>query len=675
MSSTRPLITYSAALLLLSLSPVAAAQTPAQQSYVPNDFAQFQPNTARDMLNRIPGFTLQGGGNGARGFGQASLNILINGRRPSSKTSGADEILSRIPADKVIRIDVKDGASLDIPGLSGQVADIITGGVGISGSWNYAARFWEGTDPQIQDGGISISGERGALSYVASLNNGEFKFTEDGFETFADGSGAVFEDRLEQIYFRDSRPTFDLNLTYAPANGHIANVNGTVSYSNRNQGVDETFTAVTPRGNTGQSEFTAGEDELEYEVGGDYAFPLADGTMKLIGLHRFEDSENNSRFGLFRVDETPSFQSVDRKTLEGEFIGRAEYSFQGSPRHDFQLSAEGAFNYLDRDEIFVLNGLAGAPTNVRVEEKRAEGNITHSWSLSPQIDLQTSLGAEYSQISVPTVNEPSRDFVRPKGFISASYASNETYTWRAKLEREVGQLNFGLFTDGFSLTDNTTSSGNSQIVPTQSWNAEVELARQDTEVISGTVRAFVNFIEDPIDRIRFLDGSEGPGNLDTAMEYGLEGNATWLMSSIGLDGMRLELSGVLRESEIDDPITLLSRRINQTEIWEWEVDYRYDIPSTAYAIGFGLERDRDSPFFRLDESSFTRFDRPESYAFVEHKTFFGMTARIVFQGLLDEKVLRTRALFTPDRNGSITEIQEFERGRGRRLSFEISDTF
>ena len=675
MSGLRPYIIASATFILLSLNPAALAQDAEQDSYDVSYFTQFQPNTARDMVDQIPGFLLQGGENGERGFGQASLNILINGQRPSSKTSGADEILGRIPANKVIRIDVKDGASLDIPGLSGQVADIITGGTGLSGSWEYAMRFWEGTDPQIQDGSISLSGERGALSYVASFDSREFKVTEDGIETFADSSGTIFEDRQEELFFRGTRPSFDLNLTYAPSNGHIANFNGSVVYGNRNQGVNENFQAINARGNTGQSVFTDGENELEYEVGGDYAFPLASGNLKLIGLHRFEDSKNDSRFSLFNINEPPDIQFVDRDTEEGEFIGRAEYGFKTSASHDFQISAEGAFNYLDRDEVFEVNGILETPTNVRVEERRAEGNVTHSWSISPKFDLQTSLGAEYSELSVPTVDEPSRNFVRPKGFITVSYTPNKTYTWRTKLEREVGQLDFDLFTSGFSLTDDTTSSGNSLIVPTQSWNAELELTRQDSDFISGTLRAFINFIEDPIDRIRFADGSEGPGNLDNALEYGIEGNATWLMSSIGLDGMRLELSGVLRESEIDDPVTLLSRRINQTEIWEWEVDYRYDVPNTPYALGFEIERDRDSPFFRLDESTFVRRDRPETSAFIEHKSILGMTARIVFQGLLDEKILRTRSLFDPDRTGSLVEIQNFERQRGRRISLEISDTF
>ncbi len=681
MTRFRSFIFLTTALAALLCSDTAFAQTAAanstaqQNSYPPEYFAQFQPNTARDMVSQIPGFILQGGNNSDRGFGQASLNLLINGRRPSSKTSGADEILSRIPADKVLRIDIKDGAALDIPGLSGQVADIITGGSGISGSWNYAARFWEGTDPQIQDGAISVFGERGDLSYVASFTSGEFKFTEDSVETFSDAQGRVFEDRIEELYYRETRPSVDLNLTYTPVNGHIANLNGTLSYSNQNRGVDEKFVAVTARGNTGESVFNGGEDELEYEIGGDYALPLGGGTLKLIGLHRFEDSKNGDRFALFNIGETPFLQSFKRDTLEGEYIGRAEYSFKSSADHDWQFSAEGAFNYLDRDEFYEDTNTPLDFSTVRVEEKRAEGNLTHSWTVSDRIDLQTSIGAEYSQITVPTVDEPAREFVRPKGFISASYAPSETYTWRAKLERAVGQLDFGLFTDGINLTDNFASTGNSQIVPTQSWNAEIELERQDTDFLSGTIRAFVNFIEDPIDRIRFLDGSEGPGNLDNALEYGIEANTTWLMSSIGLNGMRLELEGALRDSDIDDPLTGLSRQINDTEIWEWEVDLRYDVPSTPYAFGGGLELDRNSPFLRLDQSFDTFYNRPESYLFAEHKTLFGLNIRLVAQGLLNEKIRRPRIIYNGDRTGDILEIQNFKRGRGRRISLEISDTF
>ena len=168
------------------------------------------------MVSRVPGFTLQDGGGGERGFGQASLNILINGRRPSSKSSDAGDILGRIPANKVERIDIADGASLDIPGLSGQVANIITSEGKLSGSWKYSARFEEGTEPQLLEGEFSLSGSRDNLEYVASLDIGQFTFTEVGEEQFFDGNGNLFEDRSEDIFFYGNRPGASLNLTYIP---------------------------------------------------------------------------------------------------------------------------------------------------------------------------------------------------------------------------------------------------------------------------------------------------------------------------------------------------------------------------------------------------------------------------------------------------------------------------
>jgi len=107
----------------LSTSLALADGVNVEASYTPDYFTQFQPITAQDMVARVPGFTIQDDSGGERGLGQANLNVLINGRRPSSKSSNARDILGRIPVKNVERIDIVDGASLDIPGLSGQVAN------------------------------------------------------------------------------------------------------------------------------------------------------------------------------------------------------------------------------------------------------------------------------------------------------------------------------------------------------------------------------------------------------------------------------------------------------------------------------------------------------------------------------------------------------------------------
>jgi hypothetical protein len=62
-------------------------------SYTPADFAAARPNTALDMINRMPGFSFDGGDN-VRGFAGAAGNVLIDGARPTSKTDGLGDTLA-----------------------------------------------------------------------------------------------------------------------------------------------------------------------------------------------------------------------------------------------------------------------------------------------------------------------------------------------------------------------------------------------------------------------------------------------------------------------------------------------------------------------------------------------------------------------------------------------------
>src|SRR5689334_22530316 len=106
-------------LLIHALAQVAAAaspeavQTAPQQgviSYPASFFASQQPTTARDMLNRTPGFQLDTG-NSVRGYEGAAGNVLIDGQRPSSKNDTLDQILARLPASQVERIDIIRGGA------------------------------------------------------------------------------------------------------------------------------------------------------------------------------------------------------------------------------------------------------------------------------------------------------------------------------------------------------------------------------------------------------------------------------------------------------------------------------------------------------------------------------------------------------------------------------------
>jgi len=77
-----------------ALAEAQAQPAPAQRSRTTNYdagfFAQYAPRTALDVVQRIPGFTLDLGANnnGAdiRGFAGVAGNVVVNGQRPSTKS-------------------------------------------------------------------------------------------------------------------------------------------------------------------------------------------------------------------------------------------------------------------------------------------------------------------------------------------------------------------------------------------------------------------------------------------------------------------------------------------------------------------------------------------------------------------------------------------------------------
>jgi outer membrane cobalamin receptor len=104
-----------------SSSPVAnAPQVDASQQgvlvFTPDFFADQRPNTALDMVNRLPGFSVQDG-DGSRGFEGAVGNILINGSRPASKNDTGSSVLSRTLVPQVERIELIRGGA---PGIDMQ---------------------------------------------------------------------------------------------------------------------------------------------------------------------------------------------------------------------------------------------------------------------------------------------------------------------------------------------------------------------------------------------------------------------------------------------------------------------------------------------------------------------------------------------------------------------------
>ncbi|RYE78110.1 MAG: hypothetical protein EOO80_09285, partial [Oxalobacteraceae bacterium] len=89
-------------------------------SYLPGYFDANSPANARDMIDRLPGFSLVEADADVRGYASAQGNVLIDGARPSSKREDIGQLLKRIPAASVERIElIRSGApGVDMGGFA-----------------------------------------------------------------------------------------------------------------------------------------------------------------------------------------------------------------------------------------------------------------------------------------------------------------------------------------------------------------------------------------------------------------------------------------------------------------------------------------------------------------------------------------------------------------------------
>ena len=131
-------------------------------------FAQARPNTAYDMIARLPGFTFNDGTT-ARGFAGTAGNVLIDGQQPTSKSDDLQTILQRIQASDVDHVEVIRGGA---PGIDMQGYTVIANVIRKKGS----STQWvlDVSDNLFQDGhtvpsaSLNFTEHTGASTFEAS---------------------------------------------------------------------------------------------------------------------------------------------------------------------------------------------------------------------------------------------------------------------------------------------------------------------------------------------------------------------------------------------------------------------------------------------------------------------------------------------------------------------------
>jgi len=619
--------------VLMQAAVAAAPAAEGQQgvtSYGPEFFAAQQPSTAVDMLNRVPGFSFENS-TGIRGFEGAAGNVLIDGQRPASKTDTLQDILFRVPASKVERIDVIRGGApgIDMQGKTVLANVILKKDGGIRGVFAIA-------DNRIDDGRdlgqLRIEGS-GALAAVKwELSGRVARGLDDGMGAgrgvrFTPGQAPVltgYDGEGDSLFYNGT------GAVEAPVLGGSLRVNGRILTDDFK---GEEFTRVFTTPETTERNLLR-IDVDESEIGGRYTRRFGEAwDVELVGLRQTRDRLVTNLF----TDTASSLFTVDRDTVET--IGRGVLKYRANPALSFEVGGETAVNTLESTTALAIDGVAQAlpAANVEVEEERSEVFVKASWRPHPKWTVDGGLRYETSTVTSEgdVLLGKTLRYLKPR--LAVSWSATGTTQLRLRIEREVDQLNFADFVaSGGVNSAGGVTAGNPDLNPAQDW--VVEAAIEQRFWGSGSVVLTYRHYEysDVVDRgpVTASNGSvfDRPTNIGDGTRDVLQLDLTLPLDRVGLRGAQIKGNVVKRWAEVTDPTTGETRFPSGLHRLDWDASFSWDMPQYRLTWGvdaFGGFRESYYRFNLVEEFKLNTYVRP----YVEWKPRADLNIRLELPNL------------------------------------------
>jgi hypothetical protein len=615
----------------LRANPTGAAPEGATR-YDPSFFAELRPNTALDMINRLPGFTVQSGAE-VRGFSGAASNVLIDGERPTSKQDDIENILKRLPAGQVDHIDlIRGGASgIDMQGQT-VIANVVRkGSGGTTGVIAVAGNIYSDgrVTPAVRLEGSKRWGQGKSLEGSAVLAGFVDDAGYDGPRVRTDANGKLIERAQVTAPAGGGQGVF--TAAYAtPAAGGKFKINGSLLLQDYQLREDDLVTEGDDIGLL--SSLRDRQKKLQSELGVHYEHGLgAKTSLETIFIQQFNKQRYVSHF--YTIGEDDLFAESD---TSGETIGRAVVRYRASDKLQAEAAVEGAYNFLDTNTSFALNAepVQLPAANVRVTEKRGEASAQATWTPSRKITLEAGMRVEVSTISSSGDVDLQKTLTYPKPRAVLTWSPTKSDQFRIRGEREVGQLNFSDFVASSALSTGQVLAGNPDLVPQRAWVAEAAYERRfwTSGSIGLTLRH--SWISDAVDRIPVcvadLNGDgvcddtdangapdifDAPGNIGGGKETDVELSLTIPLDRLLIKHAQLKGSGIARRSEVTDPTTGETRRISGQHPFRYELHFSQDLP--RWKANWGID------VYNRWTETYYRFNEVDRYALKTSVTVFG----------------------------------------------------
>jgi len=684
----------------------AAAETEGVRKFEPSFFARYAPVTAWDMVRQLPGFSINNG-DSLRGFGATAGNVLIDGQRPSSKNAISDE-LQRIAARDVAHIDLIAAAAagdVDVRGYTELANVVLKPAQQLQTSHNWRGDvLWQGERISVRVGDTMSwkTKDLGIRLNIQGTDQGQRQETEI-LNRDAAGNLTFITNEFNQQVFGELLINATVNWTPTPQD--------TVNFTGRL--MPRLFTT-----RTGQLRFTpAGalnrvtaddyteKDILHAELGGDWEHKFsAQNSVKGILVNRAVTWRPQEFFETFSAAGARTSASTFNTELKtGEHVARGVWTLKPNDAHVVEFGIEGAFNYLDQHRataalnlgtgLFVPQTLPVATT--RVEELRGEASVNDTWRMSPAFTLELGFTYEASTITQTGDAEQERDFSYPKPSITATWTPSKGEQIRASVERTVAQLSFSEFASNVVPLQGLLTIGNPDLKPQQAWEGNLQWKHAVGDRGSISLTGYYHQIDDTQDLIPIRPAQlqtappcttnpndnacvfTAAGNIGDGERYGVRLETTTPLDFAGIKGGVLKIFAEARDSKVTDPITGVERRIANQGAYDWNVDFRQDIPDWKLAWGGDYSFSGNSEAFRLNEQQVRAFGSGDLDFFIETTAVKGMTIRFSADNIGDMPRYLDRRFFTQNRfpGGLFSGSEYRESVTGPIYGLTVSGTF
>jgi outer membrane receptor protein involved in Fe transport len=669
-------------LLIHALAQAAVVAAPAAVAearegviaYPPEFFAAARPANAREMLERIPGFSFDGG-DAVRGYEGAAGNVLIDGQRPASKTDDLDQILRRVPAQKVARVELIRGGApgIDMQGKSVIANIVLKTGDSFHGLAAVAHNY-------VLDDGRSAVAVRLEASGATGSRNWELGVF--GGKGIDDGSGDGPRVRIGPggvplirglVQSEGAGINYILTGAYElPLFGGRLRINGRF---NRNPyDYDETNRSSFPVDSVARDHQS--DDTDTTELGLRYSRDFGARTkIELVGLHQVKDETFSDAFA------RPGFsEAFSQHPRTEETIGRAVWKFTQTPRLSWELGGESVLNTLDNTSRDIQNGVSVVvpAANVEVEEKRWEVFGKAVWRPTAHWTVEGALRQEGSEISSTgdVTLDKTLSFTKPR--LSVAWAPDAQTQVRLRLERVVGQLDFEDFTASSSLGSGVLTAGNPNLVPEQAWVSEVAVERRFWGAGAAVLTLRHSALTDVIDRAPVFTPTsvfDAPANIGEGTKDELIASLTLPFDKIGMKGAQLRGQSTWRRSEVTDPTTGLSRPITKLRPQEWEAHFSWDMPQ--YKLNWGVDAfgARRQTYYRSNEIEIRKL-KAYVQPYIEWKPRPDLSLRVEGGNVTERGFRNTRYHYAgPRSTAAFAYVDDRDIQFGRMIYFRLRKTF